>query len=69
MESIRTVRLDILGTLLDHCQRVKEVRLCVQWAEELKLNWAAGARKLAGTRGRGRWVGKLPDGTALILKP
>jgi hypothetical protein len=48
---------------------VKVVRLCVQWAEELNLDWAADARKLAGPRGRGRWVQKLSDGTTLILKP
>lgn len=69
MEGVRSPRLDVLGTLLKHCPRVKVVRLCVQWAEELKLEWAADARKLAGPRGRGRWSNRLPDGSTLILKP
>lgn len=69
MEGVRSPRLDVLGNLLKHCPRVKVVRLCVQWAEELNLEWAAEARKLAGPRGRNRWFGKLADGTTLILKP
>ncbi|MEO6992305.1 MAG: type IV toxin-antitoxin system AbiEi family antitoxin domain-containing protein [Lacunisphaera sp.] len=69
MEGVRSVRLDVLGTLLEHCPRVKAVRLCLNLADELNLSWAAEARKLAGPRGRGRWVSKLPDGTTLILKP
>ena len=69
MEGARSVRLDVLGTLLEHCPRVKAVRLCLNLAEELNLSWAAEARKLAGPRGHGRWVSKQPDGTILILKP
>jgi hypothetical protein len=69
MEGVRSPRLDVLGRLLKHCPSVKVVRLCLQWAEELNLDWAADARKLAGPRGRGRWVQKLSDGTTLILKP
>ena len=69
MEGVRSPRLDVLGTLLKRCPRVKVVRLCVQWSEELNLEWAAEARKLAGPRGRNRWFGKLADGTTLILKP
>lgn len=69
MEGVRSPRLDVLGTLLKHCPRVKVVRLCVQLAEELNLEWAAEARKQAGPRGRNRWFGKMPDGTTLILKP
>ena len=69
MEGLRSVRLDVLGTLLKHCPRVKVVRLCVNLAEELNLNWAADARKQTGKRGRGRWSSKLPDGSTLILKP
>ena len=41
----------------------------VNLAEELNLPWAAEARSLAGPRGRGRWVSRMPDGTTLILKP
>ena len=69
MEGVRSVRIDVFGTLLEHCPRVKAVRLCLNLADELNLSWAAEARKLAGPRGHGRWVSKLPDGTTLILKP
>lgn len=69
MEGLRSPRLDVLGTLLQHCPRVKVVRLCVQWAEELALEWAKEARRLAGPRGRGRWMTRLPDGRTLTLKP
>jgi hypothetical protein len=69
MDGLRTVRVDVLGTLLEHCPRVKVVRLCLNLAEELNLKWAAEVRERVGTRGRGRWSTKLPDGTTLILKP
>ena len=69
MEGLRSVRVDVLGTLLKHCPRVKVVRLCLSLADELNLQWAAEVRKLVGSRGRGRWSTKLPDGTSLILKP
>lgn len=69
MEGLRSPRLEVLGKLLRHCPRIKVVRLCVQWAEELKLDWAAKARRLAGPRGRGRWLTRLPDGRTLVLKP
>src|SRR5690606_6987988 len=69
MEGVRTPRLDVLGTLLQHCTRVKVARLCVQWAKELNLEWAAESRRLAGPRGRGRWLTRLPDGKTLVLKP
>jgi hypothetical protein len=69
MEGVRSPRLDVLGALLQHCPRVKVVRLCVQWAEELNLDWASEARRLAGPRGRGRWFTRLPDGRTLVLKP
>ena len=69
MESVRSPRIEVLGNLLKHCPSVKVVRLCVQWAEELGLSWAADARAAAGPRGKGRWTNRLPDGTTLVLKP
>lgn len=69
MSGLRTVRVEVLGKLLEHCRRVKVVRLCVQWAEDLRLPWAGDAAELPGARGTGRWIKKLPDGTTLILKP
>ena len=70
MESARSLRPDVLATLLKNCRRVKVVRLCVNWAQELNLPWAAAARQAANGRfGHGRWTGRLRDGTILVLKP
>ncbi len=70
MEGARSLRPDILATLLKNCRRVKVVRLCVNWSQEMNLPWAAAARKAAsGRSGRGRWTGRLRDGTILVLKP
>jgi hypothetical protein len=70
MEGIQSMRLEVLKPLLKRCRRVKVIRLCVLWAEELNLPWAAEARKAAGKKlGRSRWTSKLRDGTTLILKP
>lgn len=70
MESVRALRAEILSPLLKNCLRVKAVRLCVQWAEELNLDWADAARQAAKrTSGRGRWTARLKDGTTLTLKP
>jgi hypothetical protein len=72
MEGARSLRPEILRRLLQECLRVKVVRLCTQWAEELKLPWSSDARK-AATRsraaGQGRWTARMKDGTTLILKP
>ncbi len=70
MEGAMSLRPEVLTTLLKNCQRVKVVRLCVHWAEELNLPWAAVARKAAGNRrGWSRWTSRLKDGTILVLKP
>ena len=70
MEGARSLRPEVLATLLKHCQRVKVVLLCVGWAEELNLPWASAARKaVKKTLGRSRWMTRLKDGTLLVLKP
>jgi len=70
MEGARSLRPEVLATLVKHCRRVKVVRLCVSWARELNLPWADAAKKAAGkTPGRGRWTTRLKDGTLLVLKP
>ena len=70
MEGVRSLRADVLTPLLKSCLLVKAVRLCVQWAEELNLAWAAAARQAAKrTSGRGRWTMRLKDGTTMTLKP
>lgn len=69
MEGARSLRPEVLTTLLKNCHRVKVVRLCVTWAEELNLPWAAAAKKAAENQlGRGRWMHRLKDGTYLVLK-
>src|SRR5207247_5089192 len=45
MEGDRSLRPAVLSTLLKNCRRVKVARLCVRWAEELTLPWAAVARE------------------------
>lgn len=72
MEGARSLRSEVLTPLLRHCLRVKVIRLCVQWAEELNLPWAGEARRTARhTRAdsRSRWTMRLRDGTTLILNP
>ena len=70
MEGIRSLRIDTLAKLLINCQRVKVRQLCVAWAEELNLPWAAAARKAVGTRnGHSRWTARFRNGTVLNIKP
>ncbi len=69
LEGVRSLRPDTLANLLAHCRRVKAMRLCVLWAEELGLPWADAARNGAGRRlGHSRWTARLKDGTTLTLK-
>jgi len=68
MEGARSMRPEALAMLLKNCLRVKVTRLCVQWAGELNLDWAADARKV-GKLGKGRWSARLKDGSTLTLKP
>jgi hypothetical protein len=69
MEGARSLRAEVLTTLLKNCRRIKVVRLCLMWAEEMNLPWAATAKKAAEKRtGRGRWTYRLKDGTILVLK-
>jgi hypothetical protein len=68
MEAVRSLRTEVLAMLLKNCLRVKVQRLCIQWSEELGLDWAAAARSSVKT-GKGRWSTRLKDGTTLTLKP
>ena len=70
METLRQLRTRELGVLLRSCRMIKTVRLCVVWAEEFELPWAAPAREAAAHRwGTNRWIKRLKDGRTLILKP
>jgi len=67
-ETLRSLRSDVLATLLRHCESVKVNRLCLKWAAEFGLPWADAAREAARDNlGRGRWNRRLRDGTTLNL--
>ena len=67
-ETLTSLRRDVLTTLLQNCESVKVNRLCVKWAEELGLSWSETAREAARENfGRGRWSGRLRDGSILNL--
>jgi len=68
LEGVRSLRPEVLTLFLRHCQRVKAARLCVHWAEELQLPWAATARQAATRHLSGtRWSARLKSGTRLNL--
>lgn len=70
MEGVRSVRGEVLEILLTNCLRIKVVLLCVQWADELGLEWSSLARNAVKDRlGQSRWVSRLKDGSTLILHP
>ncbi len=72
MEGVRSLRPEVLRRLLQGCVRVKVVRLCTQWAQELDLPWSSEARKAlsrSAGAGKGRWTARMKDGTILTLKP
>lgn len=68
MEAVRALRPEVMAELLKHCLRIKVKRLCIQWGEELNLEWAPVARESV-TIGKSRWCTRLKDGTTLTLKP
>jgi len=68
MENVRNLRTHELGILLENCRMIKAVRLCVLWAEEFGLSWAASARESATPKlGTKRWIKRLKNGRTLIL--
>ncbi|TLD69098.1 hypothetical protein FEM03_19725 [Phragmitibacter flavus] len=74
METLRSLRNEVLDVLLEHCTRIKVIRICLQWGEEMNLPWADEARKrmslsLEARGSKSRWTARLKDGTTLILKP
>ena len=70
MEGTRSLRPETLATLLQHCQRVKVRLLCVRWAGELNMPWAAAARVANRKRpGQSHWAFRFKNGTVLNLNP
>lgn len=68
MESMRRLRSGRLSEAIASCRMVKAVRLCAVWARELSLDWADVAyAAVPESKRKGRWVGKLYDGSTLTL--
>lgn len=69
VEGTRSLRADVLETLLAHLKRIKVARLAHAFAEELGLPWAALARRHSERLGGGlRWVSATKTGERLNLK-
>ena len=69
VEGARSLRMDVLETLLAHLKRIKVVRLAHALAEELDLPWVVLARRHSERLGGGRrWVSATKTGDRLNLK-
>lgn len=68
-EGIRNLRPDVLEMLLQHCQRVKVVRLTKAFAERYEQPWLSLASKHSERLGSAsRWVATMPNDELLSLK-
>lgn len=69
VEGARSLRMDVLDTLLTHLKRIKVARLAHSLADELGLPWADLARRHSERLGGGpRWVSATKTGERLNLK-
>jgi len=69
VEGARSLRLDVLDTLLAHLKRIKVARLAHWFADDLGLPWAGLARRHSERLGGGqRWVSATKTGERLNLK-
>lgn len=71
-DGLRNLRKDVIGRLLGCCTSVKAVRLFLTWARETNLLDVDQLREQFAPRlgaSNSRWIGRLPDGTLLTLKP
>jgi len=68
-ESLRGLRLEVMGELLSRCTSVKTVRLFLLWAKETEvLNVSVLREKYSLPVGSSsRWMGRMADGTLLSL--
>ena len=68
-ESLRGLRLEVMGELLSQCASVKTVRLFLLWAKETEvLNVGELREKYSLPVGSlSRWMGRMADGTLLSL--
>lgn len=68
-EGVRNLRPDILEVLLQHCQRVKAVRLAKAFAEKYEQPWLGLVTKHSERLGSSsRWVATMPNNELLSLK-
>lgn len=68
VESAYNLRAKVLAELLQHCTRVKTVRLCLQLGQQKNMPWVAKIDKQSLPRGSERpWIGRSPEGL-LVLK-
>lgn len=70
-EGLRNLRTNVIGELLSACTSVKAVRLFLTWSRATGLVDVEALRENFDLRvgSASRWVGRLPDGTLLFLKP
>jgi len=69
VEGARSLRMDVLDTLLAHLKRIKVARLAHSFAEDLDLPWAGLARRHSERLGGGkRWASATKTGERLNLK-
>ncbi len=70
-EGLHNLRTEIVGRLLAACTSVKAVRLFLTWSRETGSVDVDALRERFDLRvgSSSRWVGRLPDGTLLFLKP
>lgn len=69
VEGARSLRMDIMDTLLGHLKRIKVARLAHAFAEDLGLPWGELARRHSERLGGGRrWVSATKTGERLNLK-
>jgi hypothetical protein len=63
------LRLPVMGQLLEECKSVKTVRLFLLWAKQAEnIDLSQLRRDFTLPTGSSlRWIGKLPDGTKLVL--
>lgn len=69
VENGRSMRMDVLETLMEHLTRIKVARLAETLATQLDLPWSALAKKHSRRLGGGaRWVTRAKTGERIDLK-
>ena len=69
-DTLRNVRVDVLRPLLEHCVRVKVVRLVRDLGKSSGYPWGEDLQNYVNRLSDGkRWSSKGKDGSRLTLKP